>query len=45
VSALGHVCADEEFEALLTAGALDENLVQGADDVLIVERIKALLLA
>jgi hypothetical protein len=45
VGALGHVCTDEEFEALLIAGALEEDPVQGAEDVLIVERIKRLLLA
>jgi hypothetical protein len=45
VGALGHVSTDEEFEALLMAGALDEDPVQGAEDVLIVERIKGLLLA
>jgi hypothetical protein len=45
VGALGHVCTHEEFEALLTAGAIDEDPVRGAEDVLIVERIKELLLA
>jgi hypothetical protein len=45
VGALGHVCTDEEFDDLLAAGALDEDPVQGAEDVLIVERIKELLLA
>lgn len=45
VGPLGHVCTDEEFEALLAAGAFDEDAVRGAEDVLIVERIKRLLLA
>jgi hypothetical protein len=45
VGALGHVCTDEEFEEFLAAGALEEDPVQGAEDVLLVERIKGLLLA
>jgi hypothetical protein len=45
VGALGHVCNDEEFEVLLSAGAVDEDPVRGAEDVRIVERIKKLLLA
>ena len=45
VGPLGHVCTDEEFEALLAADAIDEDPVRGAEDVLIVERVKELLLA
>ena len=45
VGALGHVCTDEEFAVLQDAGAIDEDPVRGAEDVLIVERIRGLLLA
>jgi hypothetical protein len=44
VGALGHVCTDEEFEVLYAADAIDDDPVSGAEDVLIVERIKELLL-
>jgi hypothetical protein len=44
VGPLGHVCTDEEFELLRTAGAILESPVEGAEDVLIVERIKEMLL-
>jgi len=38
------VCTDEEYEVFRTAGAIDEDPVEGAEDVLIVERIKEMLL-
>ena len=41
---MGHVATDEQFEMLRDAGALDEDPVRGAEDVLIVERIKEMLL-
>lgn len=44
VGALGHVCTDEEVEVLRAAGAIDEDPVRDAEDVLIVERIKEMLL-
>jgi hypothetical protein len=44
VGPLGHVCPDEEFELLRTAGAIMESPVEGAEDVFIVERIKERLL-
>ncbi|MBI1821886.1 MAG: hypothetical protein HYR79_09280 [Nitrospirae bacterium] len=44
VGPLGHVCTDEEFEFLRTAGAVEESPVEGAEEVLIVERIKEMLL-
>jgi hypothetical protein len=44
VGAFGHVCTDEEVEVFRAAGAIDEDPVRGAEDVLIVERIKELLL-
>ncbi len=45
VGALGHVCTEEEIEVFRAAGAIDEDPVRGAEDVLVVERIKKLLLA
>lgn len=44
VGVFGHVCTDEEVEAFRAAGAIDEDPVRGAEDVLIVERIKEMLL-
>ncbi len=44
IGAVGHVATDEEFEFMLRAGAFDEDAVRGAEDVLIVERIKEMLL-
>ena len=43
VGALGHVCTDEDVEVFRAAGAIDEDPVRGAEDVIIVERIKELL--
>jgi len=43
VGAFGHVCSDEEVEVFRAAGAIDENPLRGAEDVLIVERIKETL--
>jgi len=43
IGAMGHVATDEEFEFMRKAGALDENPVRGAEDVLIVDRIKEML--
>lgn len=44
VGAFGHVCSDEGVEVFRAAGAIDQDPVRGAEDVLIVERIKELLL-
>lgn len=44
VGAFGHVCTDEEVEVFRAAGAIDGDPVCGAEDVLIVERIKELFL-
>lgn len=44
VGPLGHVCTDEECEFLRAAGAIMESPVEGAEDVLLVERIKDMLL-
>ena len=38
------VCTDEEYEVFRAAGAIDEDPVEGAEDILIVERIKEMLL-
>jgi hypothetical protein len=45
IGSMGHVATDDEFEFMRKAGAFDENPVRGAEDVLIVERIKELLLS
>ncbi|MBI4564836.1 MAG: hypothetical protein HY716_09120 [Planctomycetes bacterium] len=44
VDAFGHVCTDEEMEVFGRAGAIDANPIRGAEDVLLVERIKEMLL-
>lgn len=44
VGALGHILSDEQFAEFRAAGALVEDPVGGAEDVLRLERIKELLL-
>jgi hypothetical protein len=44
VGALGHVCTDEEFETFRKSGAIHEDPVSGAKDVLLLERAKELLM-
>lgn len=44
VGPLGHVSSDEEYEELRDAGAVDEDPVKWAREILLVERIKKLLL-
>ncbi len=44
IGAMGHVATDEEFGFMRKVGAFDEDPVRGAEDVLIVERIKEMLL-
>lgn len=44
VGALGHVCSDDEFEVFRDAGAIDEDPVRGAEDILLLERIRKMLL-
>jgi len=39
------VCNDDEFEELRAAGAIHEDPVSGAEDVILVERMKRLLLS
>ena len=45
VSALGHVASDEVYEVMREAGAIDEDPVEWAEDILLIERAKTLLLA
>jgi len=44
LGALGHVMGDEQFAEFRGAGAVAEDIVTAAEDVLYVERIKGLLL-
>jgi hypothetical protein len=44
VGAPGHVCTDEQYEVLRDAGVLDGDVVRGAEDVIIVGRIREMLL-
>lgn len=44
IGAMGHVVTDQVFEFMRKAGVFDENPMRGAEDVLIVERIKEMLL-
>jgi hypothetical protein len=45
VGPLGHVLSDEEFEEFRAAGAVEDDPVGGAEDLLRVERARRLLLA
>ena len=44
VGALAHVSTDEEYETLQEAGAIEEDVVQAAEDVILLDRIRKLLL-
>ena len=44
VGTLGHVCNDEEAELFLKAGAVKEDPVRDAQNMLTMERIKTMLL-
>ena len=44
LGALGHVCNDEEFETFRAADAIEEDVVTAAEDILLVERMKEMLL-
>ncbi len=44
VGALGHVCSEEQIEDFREAGAIDEDPVSAAEDILTIERIKEMLL-
>lgn len=45
VGPLGHVCSEEAYEEMREAGAVPEDPVWWAEDILLIERAKALLLA
>ncbi len=42
---MGHACTEPEFELFREAGALDDDPVRGAEDMLIVARIREMLLS
>ncbi len=44
LGALGHIMGDEQFEEFRAAGAVAEDIVTAAEDVLYIERMKTLLL-
>ncbi len=44
VGPLGHVSSDEEYEEMRDAGAVDENPVEWAKEILLIERAKKMLL-
>jgi len=43
VGALGHVCTDEQYETLHTSGAIPDDPVGEAEDIIMVERVKRML--
>lgn len=43
VGVSGHVLTDEEYEVMREAGALDQDIVRGAEDVILVGRIREML--
>jgi hypothetical protein len=45
VGALGHVASDDAYEEMREAGAIGEDPVEWAEDILLIERAKNLLLA
>jgi hypothetical protein len=44
IGPLGHVLTDEQFEEFRAAGAVEDNAVEGAEDVLRLDRARRLLL-
>jgi hypothetical protein len=44
VGPMGHACTDEQYEVFLKAGAVEENAVTAAEEVVLLERAKELLL-
>jgi hypothetical protein len=40
-----HVSTDEQYDYLLAAGAIEEDVVEAAEDVILLDRIRKLLLA
>ena len=45
VVALGHVATDDAYEEMREAGAIDEDPVWWAEEILLIERAKTLLLS
>lgn len=44
LGAFGHVASEEQFEEMRAAGAVQEDIVTAAEDVILIERMKVLLL-
>lgn len=44
VGALGHVCDDETYDEIKAAGMIEDDSVAGAEDVLLMARIREMLL-
>ena len=44
VGVLGHVCTDEQYETLHKSGAIPDDPVGEAEDIIMVERVKRLLM-
>ncbi len=44
VGSLGHILSDEDYEEFRDAGAVEEDPVEWAREILLVERVKTLLL-
>lgn len=44
VGVFGHVCDDETYEEIRTAGMVEDDAVEGAEDLLLLARMKELLL-
>ena len=43
VGALGHVCTDKQYETFRSSGAIPDDPVGEAEDIIMVERVKRLL--
>ncbi len=43
VGAMGHVCTDEQYETFRLSGAIPDDPVGEAEDIILVERIRKLL--
>ncbi len=44
IGALGHICSEEEYRVFREAGAIGDDIVTGAENVLIMARIREWLL-
>ena len=45
IGAFGNICSDEEHELFLERGVIESNPVQGAEDILIMEQIREMLIS